>query len=174
MTKICTAKHTAHTKISRSPAAREKSPLMHSRYSATTLHTTAIHTGRLTLRLKNSPNTGTSTTYSAVMNPALPASVPATNPACWKLEAMASAAPQHRPPSQSCLLAAFFSSAVSTGLFFFVLSLMAMTTSSASTATKYRVALKANVPMLSAHRSCATNAVPQINAAKIGKTTCRT
>ena len=136
MTRICTAKHTAQIKISRSPGEREKLPLMHSRYSASTDKATAIHTGRLTLRLKNRPNTGTSTTYSAVRKPALPLSVPATMPACWKLEAMASAAPQHRPPSHSCRLAAFFSAGERTGLSFFSLSLMTMTTSSASTAIK--------------------------------------
>ena len=78
MTRMCTAKHTAHTSTSRSPAASRKLPLMHSRYSDTTDSATATQTGRLTLRLKNRPNTGTSTTYSAVRKPAFPASVPAT------------------------------------------------------------------------------------------------
>ena len=136
MTRICMVKHTAQARISRSPGARENSPLMHSRYSAITDSATAIQTGRLTFRLKNRPHTGTSTTYSAVRKPALPLSVPATMPACWKLEAMASAAPQHRPPIHSCLLAAFFSAGERAGLSFFSLSLMTMTTSSASTAIK--------------------------------------
>ena len=43
MRRMCTAKHTAHTSTSRSPGAREKLPLMHSRYRDTTLSTTAIH-----------------------------------------------------------------------------------------------------------------------------------
>ena len=136
MTRICTAKHTAQIKISRSPGEREKLPLMHSRYSASTDKATAIQTGRLTFRLKNRPNTGTSTTYRAVMKPALPESVPATIPACWKLEAMASAAPQHRPPIHSCLLAAFFSAGERAGLSLCCMLLMAMTTSSDSTAMK--------------------------------------
>jgi len=109
---------------------------MHSRYSARTDRATAIHTGRLTLRLKNRPNTGTSTTYRAVMKPALPESVPATIPACWKLEAQARATPQHRPPIHSCLLAAFFWMGERVGLSFFRPSLIRMTTSSASTAIK--------------------------------------
>lgn len=110
--------------------------MMHSRYSAITDSATAIQTGRLTFRLKNRPHTGTSTTYRAVMKPALPESVPATIPACWKLEAMASAAPQHRPPIHSCLLAAFFSAGERAGLSLCGLLLMAMTTSSDSTAMK--------------------------------------
>ena len=174
MTRICTAKHTAQTRISRSPGARENSPLMHSRYRATTDSTTAIQVDRLTFRLKNRPNRGTSTTYSAVRKPALPLSVPATMPACWKLEATASAVPQHRPPSHSCLLAAFFWMGEREGLSLARPSLMRMTTSSASTAMKYRVALKVNAPMESAHISCATKAVPQMKAARMGNTTCRT
>ena len=50
------------------------------------------------------------------------------------LEAMASAAPQHRPPIHNWRLAAFFSSAERTGLSFFTPSRIRMTTSSASTA----------------------------------------
>ena len=46
-------KHTAHTSTSRSPGASRNSPSMQRRYSATTDSTTAIHTGSLTLRLKN-------------------------------------------------------------------------------------------------------------------------
>ena len=136
MRRMCTAKHTAHTSTSRSPGAREKPPLMHSRYRDTTLSTTAIHTGPLTFRRKNRPNRGTSTTYSAVMKPALPASVPATRPACWKLEATARAVPQQRPPSHSCLREAFFSSAVGWGRSFRVVFMTAITTSRDSTAMK--------------------------------------
>ena len=134
MTRICMAKHTAHTRISRSPGASEKSPLMHSRYSAITDSTTAIQVGRFTFRLKNSPNTGTSTTYSAVMNPALPASVPAVMPACWKLEATASAVPQHTPPTIRSLRPRFFSASESWGLSLFSLPEIKMMTSSTTTA----------------------------------------
>ena len=136
MTRMCTAKHTAHTSTSRSPAARRKLPLMHSRYRDTTDSATAIHTGRLTLRLKNRPNTGTSTTYSAVRKPAFPASVPAVMPACWKFEAMASAVPQQKPPSQSCLRPARFSASVGCGRSLCTACSTAMSTSSASTAMK--------------------------------------
>ena len=66
MTRICMVKHTAQARISRSPGASVKLPLMHSRYRAITDSTTAIQVGRLTFRLKNRPNTGTSTTYRAV------------------------------------------------------------------------------------------------------------
>ena len=136
MTRMCTAKHTAHTSTSRSPAASRKLPLMHSRYRDTTDSATATHTGRLTLRLKNRPNTGTSTTYSAVRKPAFPASVPAVMPACWKFEAMASAVPQQKPPSQSCLRPARFSASVGCGRSLRVAFSTAMSTSSASTAMK--------------------------------------
>ena len=107
---------------------------MHSRYSAATDSATATHTGRLTLRFKNRPNTGTSTTYSAVRKPAFPASVPATMPACWKFEAMASAVPQQKPPSQSCLRAARFSAAVGCAASLCTALRTAISTSSASTA----------------------------------------
>ena len=134
ITKMCTAKHTAHTSTSRSPGAREKLPLIHSRYKDTTDSATAIHTGRLTFRRKNRPNTGTSTTYRAVMNPALPPSVPATRPACWKLEAIASTVPQQKPPSHSCLRWAFFFSGVTWGRSFLKPLETARTTSRDSTA----------------------------------------
>ena len=107
---------------------------MHSRYRATTLQTTAIHVARLTFRLKNRPNTGTSTTYSAVMKPALPASVPAAMPACWKLEATASAVPQQIPPIHIWRLAALRWMAVRLGLFLLTASKMTISTSSATVA----------------------------------------
>ena len=134
ITRMWMAKHTAHTSTSRSPGASEKSPLMHSRYSATTLHTTAIQVDRFTFRLKNRPNTGTSTTYRAVMKPALPASVPAARPACWKLEATASAVPQQMPPNHIWRLAAFRWMAVRLGLSLLTASKMTISTSSAATA----------------------------------------
>lgn len=109
---------------------------MQSRYSAATESATATHTGGSTLRLKNRPNTGTSTTYSAVRKPALPLSVPATMPACWKFEAKASAVPQQKPPSQSCRRADFFSSREREGRssFFSAAARTVTSTSSASVA----------------------------------------
>ena len=58
MTRMWTAKHTAHTSTSRSPGAREKSPLMHSRYRATTDSTTAIHGGHADLALEEQTEHG--------------------------------------------------------------------------------------------------------------------
>ena len=100
MTRICMVKHTAQARISRSPGARENSPLMHSRYSAITDSATAIQTGRLTFRLKNRPHTGTSTTYSAVKKPALAVLV-VPMPICCAAEAANSAMPQNTPPRSS-------------------------------------------------------------------------
>ena len=92
-------------------------------------------------------------------------------PACWKFEAMASAVPQQKPPSQSRLRPARFSASVGCGRSLRVAFSTAMSTSSASTAMKYRTALNVNVPIVSAQTSCATKAVPQMSAARIGKTT---
>ena len=134
ITRMWMAKHTAHTSTSRSPGASEKSPLMHSRYSAITDSPTAIHVARFTFRLNSRPKTGTSTTYRAVRKPALPASVPAARPACWKLEAMASAVPQQIPPSSSSRRFWRFCILVGVGLSLLNALKMAMMTNSTTTA----------------------------------------
>ena len=91
-------KQTAQPSISRSPCCSSNpSAGMHSRYSAATATATPI---QIILpgffRKTSQPATGTSTTYRAVMNPALPAVV-VTSPICCREEAANNSSPHRRP-----------------------------------------------------------------------------
>ena len=102
--KICSVNKNAQTSSCHSPPvrARVSRPARHSRYSPTTLAATHAHSlgpGRLP---SNAPHTGTSTTYSAVMNPALAVLV-VPMPICCAADAANSAVPHKTPPTASVL-----------------------------------------------------------------------
>ena len=119
-----------------------------------TLH----HTVSGTFFFKNRPHTGTSTTYSAVMNPALPTVVLET-PICCKLAATHRASPHSSPPRSSIFL-----SCGAMGSFLFRFR-TAMTGTSAALPSKLRTAVNVNGPTRSMATLCATKAKPQIMAA---------
>ena len=98
--RICTVKATAHSNSSTSPAPMESVSVTHSRKSPAVHRPTASHTIRRTGRRNSSPLNGTSTIYSAVTNPALPAEV-SLMPNCCRLVPKNSATPQQIPPSSS-------------------------------------------------------------------------
>ena len=95
---IWAVKHTAQPSTSRSPlCSTNPSAGMHSSHSAASARATPIQITRPGFfRMTSHAATGTSTTYSAVINPALPALV-VTSPTCCSEDAAKSSTPQIRP-----------------------------------------------------------------------------
>ena len=109
---------------------------------------------------------GTSTIYSAVMNPALPEEV-VSSPFCWKKEASASAVPQQKPP-----VSRSFRERVEVAGFPRLRRTCRRIRHSISKNTKAmmdRAAMKASAGTYSAPTLCATKVVPQIRAASTAK-----
>ena len=102
--KIWVANKKAQPSSCHSPPVRARlsCPARHSRYRPTTLAATQHHSFTPGRRPKSTPNTGTSTTYKAVMNPALAVLV-VPMPICCAADAANSAMPQQVPPFTSTL-----------------------------------------------------------------------
>ena len=103
-TRICSVNSSAQSSSCHSPPVRlsVSRPARQSRYSPTTLTATQHHSLLPGRRPRKTPATGTSTTYSAVIKPALAVLV-VPMPICWAADAANSAVPQQIPPSTSVL-----------------------------------------------------------------------
>ena len=75
ITRMWAVKNSAQSRHSTSPLFTPASPFMHRRYMPATASATPAHSAAPVLRPSSRPASGTSTIYSAVMNPALPTEV---------------------------------------------------------------------------------------------------
>ena len=115
---------------------------------------------------------GTSTIYSAVIKPALPALVPPEMPDCCRKEAIARATPQQIPPSTGSFGELASGSTFSGAFFFCTTRTIQSPRASAAKAILHRMAPKVRGGTYSLPTLCATNAVPQMSAANTGNRFC--
>ena len=156
----------AHSTTQISPEEMVKLSVTHRQYRPAAASTTLNHTAFGTRFFKKMPKMGTSTIYSAVMNPALPEEV-VSSPFCWKKEASASAVPQQKPP-----VSRSFRERVEVAGFPRLRRTCRRIRHSISKNTKAmmdRAAMKASAGTYSAPTLCATKVVPQIRAASTAK-----
>ena len=156
---------TAQSSSTQSLASMFPKPFfMHSRYSPATAMTTLSHSRGLPRRPRARPNTGTSTTYMAVRNPALAVEGFRVMPYCWAVEATNSRVPHKRlalfSSRRSCSVWGALVRPVCRRL---TRSKTFTVGTSTSTASQLRPARKLQAPM-PAPALWATKAVPQIKA----------
>ena len=154
---MCAQKQTAHSMVSRSPLFMLSEPLTHNRYSPAAASATPIQVVARDFLPSNSDATGTSTTYSAVMKPALPAVV-YTRPNCCSVLPAHRQTPHSSPPRSSVRFSVGLSSL---GRFF---SRSQITGSSTAAESSDLTPLNVNGCTMSVPTRCATNADPQIIA----------